>query len=265
MSQPLASAAFNQGNLSVYDDLVKLDVDTRFQSQWGTELNLPIADLVKIDSKYARLTLTFQGGNFQHGPFRLPLEFSNSQAVEANYLVSVLKEKCKPNAQILVEPQKRSSKILTYGGGCLGIFFVFSIIGGILSPKPQSPTPIVTQGNSTPMPAPTPAPLLADPEPVEDGRSQKLRAYLNDFSDVDWYAVYKGASIEGDTAHMTLDLPRNAMFRPSVENACGALSGYINSNDNKSQNLSRIEIKNTENQPLAWTGLDGSCSTFSGG
>lgn len=155
----------------------------------------------------------------------------------------------------------------------LGGFLVFLFVIGFIAPKPLKPTykkPLVLVKSKPPkiqkveIPIPTNPPLVVVTVP-DTGHTKRLRAYLADFEGVDWYGSYKSASTEGDTAKMTLDLPRNAVFRPTVENACGVMTGYINGKSHADEGLSRIEIRNTENEPLAWTGIDGSCSTFSGG
>jgi hypothetical protein len=64
-------------------------------------------------------------------------------------------------------------------------------------------------------------------------QSQVLRKYLADFQNVEWYSVENRIYAEGDTAKMILDLPRNDIFRPTVDSACAAMPDYINSNDNK--------------------------------
>jgi len=164
----------------------------------------------------------------------------------------------------------------------LGTMIVLVLVVLLFLPNP--PKPIKTTASLKPLlvakkprkiearPAKTqeveiPTSTVAPPVEVvvpDEGRSKRLKVYLSDFEGVDWYGSYKRAYVEGDTAKMRLDLPRNENSRSRVENACGAMMGYVNGKSHASEGLSRVEIHNTEDEPLAWTGIDGSCSTFSG-
>lgn len=162
--------------------------------------------------------------------------------------------------------------------GCLGVLVLAAIaanIGDALTPdSPPAAEPAFNLGEKKPRSTTRPiktikaqptrlAKVNKAPQKARQGRSQRLQKYLADFEGTDWFGVQKGASVEGGTAKLVLDLPRNEIWRPTIENACGALTGYINSSDNASQRLTRIQIKNVQNELLAWTGIDGSCSTFS--
>jgi hypothetical protein len=86
---------------------------------------------------------------------------------------------------------------------------------------------------------------------------------LAEFKETDWMVFYKKAYVEGDTAYLILDMPRSSIFAPTAESACTTTLGYINGNSPSNADLRSIQVNNLENQPLAWTGIDGSCSVMS--
>ena len=79
-------------------------------------------------------------------------------------------------------PPKKKSKILAYGGGCLGVFFVLFLFMGIVGsslPDPKtSPTPAPRASTSSPVvaaPSPTSKPT---PKPTESRSQRRARVAL---------------------------------------------------------------------------------------
>ena len=80
------------------------------------------------------------------------------------------------------QPPKKNSKILTYGGGCLGVFFglilIMGVVGSLLPDQKTSPTPAPIASNLSPVvstPSPTSKPT---PKPTESPSQKRARVAL---------------------------------------------------------------------------------------